>query len=60
MVNGLTSANLGKPDYDLACKQHQKYIEALKSCGLEVDILEANMDYPDSTFIEDIALLTPP
>jgi len=59
MVNGLTSANLGKPDYDLACKQHQKYIEALKSCGLEVDILEANMDYPDSTFIEDIALLTP-
>ena len=59
MVNGLTSANLGKPDYDLACKQHQKYIEALKSCGLEVDILEANEDYPDSTFIEDIALLTP-
>ena len=59
MVNGLTSANLGKPDYELACKQHQKYIEALKSCGLEVDILEANEDYPDSTFIEDIALLTP-
>ena len=59
MVNGITSANLGKPNFELAYKQHQKYIEALKSCGLEVDILEANEDYPDSTFIEDIALLTP-
>ena len=59
MVNGLTSANLGKPDFKLACEQHQKYIEALKLCGLEVDILEANENYPDSTFIEDIALLTP-
>ncbi len=59
MVKGLTSANLGKPDFQLACKQHQKYIEALKLCGLKVDILEANEDYPDSTFIEDIALLTP-
>ena len=59
MVNGLTSANLGKPDFKLSYEQHQKYIEALKLCGLEVEILEANEDYPDSTFIEDIALLTP-
>ena len=59
MVSGLTTANLGKPDYKLACKQHEKYIEALETCGLEVEILEANENYPDSTFIEDIALLTP-
>jgi len=59
MVNGLTSANLGIPDYELACKQHEQYIEALKLCGLEVEILPANEDYPDSTFIEDVALLTP-
>ena len=59
MVKGLTTAKLGKPDFELACEQHQNYIEALKTCGLKVDILEADEDYPDSTFIEDVALLTP-
>ncbi len=59
MVNGLTTNKLGVPDYNLACKQHEKHIEALEACGLEVDVLEANENYPDSTFIEDIALLTP-
>jgi dimethylargininase len=58
MVNGLSSANLGIPDYDLAMRQHQNYINALKFCGLQVEVLEANEDFPDSTFIEDIALLT--
>jgi len=59
LVNGLTTANLGKPDFQLALKQHQKYIEALEKCGLEVTVLEANENYPDSTFVEDTALLTP-
>jgi len=58
-VNGLTTANLGKPDYQLALTQHQTYIEAIKECGLEVTVLEANENYPDSTFVEDTALLTP-
>ena len=59
MINGLTSANLGKPDFDLALKQHAAYIEALESCGLEVTCLEAMPPFPDSTFVEDAALLTP-
>ena len=59
MIKGLTSANLGYPDYLIALIQHQKYINALKDCGLEVSILEADENYPDSTFIEDTALLTP-
>jgi len=59
MVYGITSANLGVPDFDLACRQHDSYIEALEQCGLKVDILTANKEYPDSTFIEDVALLTP-
>ena len=58
LVNGLTTANLGKPDYLLALRQHQEYIEALEECGLEVTVLEANENYPDSTFVEDTALLT--
>jgi dimethylargininase len=59
LVNGITTANLGKPDYDLAIIQHQEYIQALKDCGLEVITLEADETYPDSTFVEDTALLTP-
>jgi dimethylargininase len=58
-INGLTTANLGLPDYDLALKQHQEYVDALKKCGLEVIVLHGNEDYPDSTFVEDTALLTP-
>ncbi len=58
-VNGLTSANLGKPDYDLALKQHQNYIDALTKCGLQVTVLSHDEEFPDSTFVEDTALLTP-
>ena len=58
-VNGLTGANLGKPDYQPALKQHQKYIKALRECGLEVVVLEGDENYPDSTFVEDTALLIP-
>jgi len=58
-VKGLTTADLGLPNYPLALSQHQKYIETLKQCGLKVTILEADENYPDSTFVEDTALLTP-
>lgn len=57
-INGLTTSDEGKPDYDLALIQHQNYIQALKQCGLEVFVLGADDSYPDSTFVEDVALLT--
>jgi dimethylargininase len=59
IVNGLTSVNLGKPDYIKALEQHSKYLNSLRNLGLEVRILPANEKYPDSTFIEDVALCTP-
>lgn len=59
MVDGITSANLGQPDYKLALEQHKDYIQALKECGLEVIVLEAKEEFPDSTFVEDVALCTP-
>lgn len=59
LVEGLTTANLGKPRYDKALDQHGAYIDALKACGLEVHILPALEEFPDSCFIEDVALLTP-
>ena len=59
MVEGITSApELGKPDYELALKQHDAYIEALKQCDVDVTVLEADERYPDSCFVEDPALIT--
>ena len=58
MVFGLTTANLGTPNYDLALMQHNEYIKALTKCGLQVTVLPPDEDYPDSTFVEDTALLT--
>mgnify|MGYP003376228211 FL=1 len=59
ITEGITSApELGKPDYELALKQHDAYIEALKSCGVNVTVLEADEEFPDSCFVEDTAVLT--
>ncbi len=59
MIHGLTSADLGKPHFLLAQEQHNQYISSLESCGLEVRILDADSRFPDSTFVEDVALCTP-
>ncbi len=59
IINGLSTANLGTPDYQKALEQHKEYIKALEACGLEVLILPADERFPDSTFVEDVALLTP-
>lgn len=58
LAGGITSANLGKPDYEKSLQQHDKYIEALKSCGVQVTVLEAEEHYPDAVFVEDTAVLT--
>jgi dimethylargininase len=59
MVRGLTSANLGLPDYDKAVLQHKSYVSALERCGLDVFSMEADENFSDSVFVEDVALLTP-
>jgi dimethylargininase len=59
MVKGLRSADLGIPDYHKALVQHQDYIRALQECGLDVTVLPADENFPDSTFVEDPALVTP-
>jgi dimethylargininase len=56
--DGLTSVHLGKPDFSMALKQHNQYIATLENLGLEVTVLPENYLYPDSTFIEDVALCT--
>jgi dimethylargininase len=59
IIDGLTSANLGKPLYSLALEQHSKYVETLVQLGLKVRTLPEKEMFPDSTFIEDVALCTP-
>ena len=58
IIAGITSANMGVPDFDKALAQHQSYVEALQTCGLTVVSLEPSSEFPDSCFIEDTALLT--
>lgn len=58
LIKGLTSADFGLPDYHLALEQHANYVQALRECGLAVRILAPDERYPDSTFVEDAALLT--
>ena len=59
VCEGITSApELGKPVYEKALEQHAKYVEALKACGVDVKVLPPLEDYPDSCFMEDVAVLT--
>jgi dimethylargininase len=55
---GLTNADLGAPDLASALRQHEAYCAALEQCGLALTRLEADEAYPDSTFVEDTAVLT--
>ena len=57
-ADGLTTAGLGAPDVALALEQHARYCEALERCGLRLTRLEPDPRYPDSTFVEDAAVLT--
>ncbi|MFD2532549.1 dimethylarginine dimethylaminohydrolase family protein [Gracilimonas halophila] len=56
LASGITTSNLGKPDYHKALLQHARYVDALKDLGLEVDVLEADNRFPDSVFVEDVAV----
>ncbi|HUX97487.1 MAG TPA: arginine deiminase family protein [Bacteroidales bacterium] len=56
LKEGLSSYDLGLPEYETAFSQHDAYISSLKNLGVDVRILEANNLFPDSVFIEDAAI----
>lgn len=56
-ASGITTAELGPPVYTRAREQHEAYSLALTRCGLEVIRLDADQRYPDSTFVEDTAVI---
>ena len=58
---GLTTVGqggLGLPVYSKVLEQHAAYCKALETCGLQLTVLEKDLDHPDSTFVEDVAVLT--
>ena len=57
-ADGLTTSKLGPPILKKALEQHARYCAALESCGLTVTVLDPDLQHPDSTFIEDTAVLT--
>lgn len=58
-ADGLTTANLGLPDFKLILEQHSAYVSTLRSLGLEVEVLQSLPEYPDAYFVEDVAIVTP-
>ena len=56
---GLTTADLGKPEYDCIIVQHEAYVNTLRDLGLEVIVLDPLPDYPDAYFVEDVAVVAP-
>jgi dimethylargininase len=57
-ADGITSSGLGPPDLGLALEQHEAYCLTLGRLGLVLDRLPADSAYPDSTFVEDAAVVT--
>ncbi len=56
-ADGLTTVDLGIPDYPKALFEHASYLQALKQCGLTLVELPVDHRFPDSTFVEDTAIL---
>lgn len=58
VVDGQTTSDLGIPEFEKACKQHEQYIQTCKSCGVNVKIMDVDEQYPDGCFVEDPAVVT--
>jgi len=58
-ASGITTSNLGRPNLAKLLEQHQEYEGALRTLGLEVEVLEPLAGFPDAYFVEDAALMFP-
>lgn len=56
---GLRAIDIGTPDLDIFRQHHADYVAALRDTGAQVLVLDADEEYPDSTFVEDTALCLP-
>ena len=58
-ADGLTTVSLGAPDVSVALRQHADYCAAVARLGCDVIVLPPDARHPDSTFVEDTALIVP-
>ena len=59
IIKGLRAVDIGSPDYDQMICDHDDYVKALMSAGVEVINLTALNEFPDGQFVEDTALCLP-
>jgi dimethylargininase len=57
VVNGLRANPGPTPVFESVMAEHQAYIAALRAAGVQVTILPALEEFPDSVFVEDPALV---
>lgn len=57
-ASGITSSGLGPPDLARALEQHDAYCRTLGRLGLSLVSLPPDPRFPDSTFVEDAAIVT--
>src|ERR1035441_2043382 len=57
-ADGLTTVDFGVPVWERVVEQYERYCEALVECGLELTWLDEDERFPDSTFVEDTAVIT--
>lgn len=57
VVNGLRAGSGPAPVFASVLAEHQAYITALQAAGVEVTVLDALEQFPDSIFVEDPALV---
>ncbi len=56
-ADGQTTYQGLPPTLKKAIEQHEAYCDALERCGLKLTRLEPDQAHPDSTFVEDVAVL---
>lgn len=57
VVNGLRAGSGAAPLYEAIVAEHTSYIAALRTAGVQVTVLDALEQFPDSIFVEDPALV---
>jgi len=58
-AQGLTTSKIGSLNFENLIRQHEAYVQTLTNLGLEVIVLDAEPEYPDAYFVEDVAVVTP-
>lgn len=59
VTRGLRAEDRGAPTHEGVGTEHRLYVEALQAAGVEVEVLPAQEEFPDSLFVEDPALVFP-